>query len=96
MARYLKDVFGPRIAPLMGMTAEITKRKALDWLIERAEVVDAETDDPIDRALLEEPEERSTPDPDDVSVEATTDDDSDDTDDAPAAEATSETEEEEA
>jgi trigger factor len=63
---------------LMGIQAELTKRKALDWLVERAELVDEESGEPIDRTLLDPPEEPST-----EEIEAAVDDtiDSEETDD---------------
>ncbi|MEO1060645.1 MAG: trigger factor [Actinomycetota bacterium] len=78
---------------LMGIQAELTKRKALDWLVERAELVDEDSGEAIDRALLDPPEEPSTED-----IEAAVDDtiDSEDTDDTEDAAASEQTETEEA
>ncbi|MEM8903872.1 MAG: trigger factor [Actinomycetota bacterium] len=47
---------------LMGITAELTKRKALDWLLDRAELVDEDSGEPIDRTLLDPPEETTADD----------------------------------
>lgn len=54
---------------LMGIRAELTKRKALDWLLERAELVDEDSGEAIDRSLLDPPEEPST-----EEIEAAVDD----------------------
>ena len=66
--------------------ADIRRRKALDWLVERVEVVDEEGE-PIDRADLEpaEPTEDAVPGPEAASVESPTPDD--ESEDPPAASA---------
>lgn len=78
---------------LMGITAELTKRHALDWLVERAEVVDLETGDPIDRSLLEPPADEDpagddTDAADEVSAADETDSDTDAGDEIVAADDT--------
>lgn len=58
---------------LMGISAELTKRKALDWLVERAEVVDADSGEPIDRSLLDEPVDETDEDDATAAVAVDTD-----------------------
>ena len=45
---------------LLSLRADLTKRAALEWLLERVAIVDEDSGDPIDRAQLEEPVEEST------------------------------------
>jgi trigger factor len=46
-----------RADQMLAVRSDLRKSKALDWLVEHAEVVD-EAGQPIDRALLEEPQEQ--------------------------------------
>ncbi len=41
---------------LMSLRADLSKRAALEWMVERVAIVDEETGDPIDRAALEKPQ----------------------------------------
>ena len=69
---------------LMSLRADLSKRAALEWMVESVAIVDEETGDPIDRAALEEPE---------VEIESTTAVPTDTTDDTEAAEDGGEAEE---
>ena len=66
-AEVLKDF--ERAETLPAVRSDVRKRKALDWLVQRVEIVD-EDGQPIDRATLESPDENGadTPEIDDTSA----------------------------
>lgn len=45
---------------LMSVVADLKKRSALEWLVEHVAIVDEESGVPIDRSLLDEPEDEPT------------------------------------
>ena len=55
---------------LMSLRADLTKRAALEWLVERVAIVDADTGDIIDRSTLESPATESTGTTEEASDEA--------------------------
>ena len=76
---------------LMSLRADLAKRAALEWMVERVAIVDEETGDAIDRADLEDPAEES--DDDATEVDSGSAQSTDTTDDAEAADDGGEAEE---